>query len=348
MKTVLGLLAGLTLGVASTMPVAADFAITDLGTAGGTYTIATAIGDADQVAGWSAIAGDTAQHAFLWQRGTMSDLGTLGGTNSSAQGVNRVSQVVGWSQTAGDAATHAFLWQHGRLADLNNLVAADSGWLLVVATAINDAGQIVGWGLHHGQPRAFLWQRGVIADLGTLGGTSSSATAINSVGQVVGLSATVGDAAYHAFLWDNGTMTDLGTLNPDGGDSYALAINNFGQVVGASAAAVFVDDFGMTDGLHAFFWQNGQMSDLHGAFASYGIARESWPVGINDAGQIVGFSTDYMTYRPMLLPIDLNTVIPAQSGWWLDGATAINNAGQIVGSGSHDGKMRGFLLTPLK
>src|SRR4051794_30777895 len=48
-------------------------------------------------------------------------------------------------------------------------------------------------------------------DLGTLGGTSSSAGAMNSSGQVVGQSSTA--AGYnHAFLWQNGTMTDLETL----------------------------------------------------------------------------------------------------------------------------------------
>jgi len=42
--------------------------------------------------------------------------------------------------------------------DLNEL-AADSGWVLELATGINDAGQITGIGLHHGQSRAFLFER---------------------------------------------------------------------------------------------------------------------------------------------------------------------------------------------
>ena len=43
---------------------------------------------------------------------------------------------------------------------------------------------------------------------------------------------------------------------------------------------------------------------------------------------------------------DLNALIPAGSGWTLENANAINDAGQIVGSGLRGGKLRAFLLTP--
>jgi hypothetical protein len=43
---------------------------------------------------------------------------------------------------------------------------------------------------------------------------------------------------------------------------------------------------------------------------------------------------------------DLNKLIPSGSGWVLEQAFAINNAGQIVGTGTINGKEHGFLLTP--
>jgi probable HAF family extracellular repeat protein len=39
---------------------------------------------------------------------------------------------------------------------LNTLIPEDADWNLEEASGINDHGQIVGYGLHHGQERAFL------------------------------------------------------------------------------------------------------------------------------------------------------------------------------------------------
>ena len=44
----------------------------------------------------------------------------------------------------------------------------------------------------------------------------------------------------------------------------------------------------------------------------------------------------------------LRTEIPAGSGWTLLGASGINEHGQIVGIGLHDGLLRACLLTPAK
>ena len=75
-----------------------------------------------------------------------------------------------------------------------------------------------------------------MTDLGTLGGTTSYATAINDRGQVVGSAETTpGSYIQHGFLYSNGAMTDLNSLVP--ADSLrgiaitdARAINEWGQI----------------------------------------------------------------------------------------------------------------------
>jgi probable HAF family extracellular repeat protein len=72
-------------------------------------------------------------------------MGTLGGY-SEAVAINNLGQVVGDSYTVG--GSHAFVTDLAtmQMVDLNTQIPPDSGWTLFEASAINDAGQIVGTG----------------------------------------------------------------------------------------------------------------------------------------------------------------------------------------------------------
>ena len=69
---------------------------------------------------------------------------------------------------------------------------------------------------------------------------------------------------------------------------------------------------------------------------------------INNDGRIVGQGPKGAFLYQDGTFWDLNDFLPAGSGWVLRTARGINDKGQIVGSGQHDGKDRAFLLTPLK
>lgn len=88
----------------------------------------------------------------------MRALGTLGGNDGEALGINDAETVVGWS--AFGEESRAFIWEKRNesagMVDLNSLIASDSGWILTRATAVNNQGQIVGYGLRNDVEQAFL------------------------------------------------------------------------------------------------------------------------------------------------------------------------------------------------
>jgi probable HAF family extracellular repeat protein len=137
---------------------------TDLGTLGGSNGRALSINSLGEIAGWAEnAAGD--QHAFLWSKlDGLVDVGTLGGKASVANSIDDNGRVVGWARTAA-GISHAFMWRlivksngqkSGLMVDLNDLLPFGSGWTLMVATAINNAGEVAGWGDFMGKPTAFL------------------------------------------------------------------------------------------------------------------------------------------------------------------------------------------------
>jgi probable HAF family extracellular repeat protein len=175
-------------------------------------------------------------------------------------------------------------------------------------------------------------------DLGTLGGNSSAAYGMNAAGEVVGFSDTLVSGTTHPFLWTStGGMRDLGDLG--GTFSEAYAVNAGGAVVGLAYIA-------NNTAYHPFMWTaTGGMQDL----GRPGAAVNGVAFGINDSGEIVGFNgfTAFLWTEAAGLQ-NLNSLIPANTGWTLETATAINASGQIAGWGQFKGATRAFLLTPVE
>jgi probable HAF family extracellular repeat protein len=327
-------------------PAIPSYSITDLGVLpSGRISVALGI-DATGAAVGSADTAAREAHAFLYQGSDLRDLGTLGGKNSAAAALERVPPgrgsdvlVVGNSETP-SGATRAFYWYTRRLLvsgpqDLGSLGGHSS-----FATDINAARVVGAAETASGTMHAFLVVLGgAMEDLGTLGGRSSLANGINSPGQVIGAAETA-SAAIHAFLADPGSpLQDLGTLG--GKNSVAYGLNAEGAVVGGAETAGGAG--------HAFLAQGapggGVMQDL-GTLGG----RNSVAFGINAAGQVVGASenaggaTHAFLFSGSLL--NLNSLLPPDSGWELTRASAINDAGQIVGTGKRQSRLHAFLLTP--
>ena len=226
--------------------------------------------------------------------------------------------------------TRTFVWERGELKDIGTLGGPDA----VPGPGCDNQrpGVVVGSSYTSYTPNdttgvptidPFLWDNGDMIDLGNLGGTDSNGQCANNRGDVIGQSNLPGDLVRHAFVWHKGRMKDLGTL---GGDfSEAIWINDDGDIAGSA-------DLPTPDIHDAVRWRHGHILDLgtvDGDACSRGRA-------INSKGQIVGGSSDCRNFLhafvwedggPML---DLNTLIPSDSGLQLTNAFNINDRGEIL------------------
>lgn len=262
-----------------------DGTIIDLGTLGGTFSVAYGINPDGVIAGAAAPPEDFFLHAFVWRDGAMSDLGTLRGPDASslAYGINPSGQVVGESDTNFPSNRHAVLWSDGTILDLGTLGGATSA-----AYAINASAVIVGSAATvAGDMHAFVWRNGAMRDLGTLGGASSAALAIDAPGDVVGWSTTA-SGAKHAVLWPKGrdAIVDLGTMGR--AESVATGVNAAGQIVGYFTGA---------PSSGAFIWQGGVMTELAGAVITPGMppgSGDPHAFAISPAGEVVGDARTFL------------------------------------------------------
>jgi uncharacterized membrane protein len=137
--------------------------------------------------------------------------------------------------------------------------------------------------------------------------TSVAAMRINNAGQVAGIAASNGTSSY--FLYDGKTVQRI----PGGTPSGAPGLNDQGNVVGTL----------FSDGTYqGFVYGNGTVQTLPGIM----------PSAINNAGQIVGVSTDrgFLNWG-MELDHGVTTDFGPNGGEWST-ADAINVHGEVAGT----------------
>ncbi len=179
-------------------------------------------------------------------------------------------------------------------------------------------------------------QRYVVTDLGILSKKNSSPAAINNQGQITGtFFTTADDQSAFRYTHDKGVLEDLGTGLSDSA-SRAFAINEAAQVVGDSTfgGTAFRPE-GPSPYSHAALFAGDTVYDL----GSLRVGEFSRATGINDKGQVVGFSgpdADGANSLAFVWSSGAGMTEIGTLGGKFARATAINNAGFITGDSATD------------
>jgi probable HAF family extracellular repeat protein len=224
---------------------------------------------------------------------TITDLGPLSPTAINS-----------WAQVVGNYNNQAYIWAFGRMRPLGIL----TGGTFSTASAINDLGEVAGTADGVGTvisrtpgvsnqncidlTQPFIWTEGNgMQGLGavTFSGINPywcaiafDGSGINNFGQFVGDVPTTFDLYAYGLLW---TKANGMTLFGDSwGPTFVLAISNTGEIVGQDST-YSTQLIG-----HATAWKNGVETDL-GTLGGDVDDYSSSAKGVNDLGQVVGWST---------------------------------------------------------
>ena len=295
--------------------------------------------------------------AATWTNRVATSFGRLpNGTYSVAVAFNSRGVAVG-NGDVGNSRPHATLYRNGTVVDIAPSAAN------AYAMFINENGVIVGnylkgfgtcnswvatiWTEDPSKPGTFR-----TTDLQPFPGGDGKvrcefAYAANQSLQVVGMVQNSLFGGRGAF-WNNDAKHTLSLLQtlPGDGNSMAWAVNDLGQAVGDSGwRAVLWNNDATHTPVQLPFLPNGD---------NYATARL-----INNLGHVLGYSgilgptpgtgTSHVVIWRDGGVFDLQSLLDPISGagWTISSFSAINNLGQVVGSGWYNGQLRNFVMTPV-
>lgn len=225
-----------------------------------------------------------------------------GGGDCYGRAINSFGRIVGWSNRGIGCGSpslclgnpgYAVRWDNSTIETMGDL-----GGYYSVATGINDAGEVCGYGAvpSNSATHAFrlLSSGGSAIDLGTLGGTTSQANAINNSGYIVGWAQPTGDSNVRAVIWSSGSAEDLGSLAGKT-RAEALAISDAGEIVG------FSSDLDGSNPRATLFRRGASPVDLNMLIDSASGWTLTHARGINSSGKIVGYGLSNGVTRAFLL-----------------------------------------------
>lgn len=320
---------------------AAAWTITNLGTLGGDYSIATDINNFGQVVGYSqkpphlhnGVDMVSFEHAFISapNGGALTDLGPSIDDVSRVAGVNNAGQAVGQIILGGSLNVALVTGPNGAplpSGPFNSPYQGSlSGATFLVARDINNSGQVLGYDVFGNS--SFLTKPDGVT---LVNFPYALVNRVNDAGQVV-----YNGLDNRGYLWSE--SEGARALAPDASFSTAVDINNLGQVVGRIGNSGYITA------------PNGGaitiLSTLGGDYCE--------PLGINNLGQVIGLSktSSGLLHAFVTGPgggplTDLETLDDVVKAGWSDlTVAAINDLGQIAGTGFIDGQQRAFFLSPV-
>ena len=274
--------------------------------------------------------------------------GSAAAASIGATGFNDNDATVG-TDLSGNSAS-ALFWSSPSAA-LTKLKLFSSGNNKTFPQALNDSGRIVGYDLSHlgSGDHALYWSSSTATPVALKAMDANDAIAafkINAGGEILGYSATAALPLY----WSSATAIPhtLPVLPTQNSNFYIEGINAEGNIFvkGSNGLSSFYASPGAQPVLLPFLPGARNVNDSY-----YGAAS------INDHGIIVGTSPQgaqsgsnsavrWLTTGGQVRVQDLNTLIPANSGWQLDEADFTNDNDTIIGKGRFNGVNTAFYLTP--
>jgi hypothetical protein len=245
-----------------------------------------------------------------------------------AQGINDYGSVVG----SDGSGSYYVLYSNGIYTNvyLNYKGSQLSG---ISASSINNSNQVTGtYGSNtYGGNNAFCYDGTTFYDLNVAGAIATTSAAISNNGLIAG---TYGAGSlsywppYHGFtntLNGSSIVFNYVTIDANGisheNQTWVKDINNSGAIIGT-----YLDDNGQW---HGFMFAENTYTTLAGM---------DTPLGINDAGQVVGLNNNLgvLYTNGVYTPLDFNGV-----------PSDINNKGQIAGFYYGNDAAYAFIATPV-
>ena len=298
-----------------------------------------------------------------------------------AQAFNVTGDVVGyWHDYAGpapDGSYSGIYWKvSGTGSKISHVIGGANGFAYL--NAVNDRAISVGlYGSVDGGGDAtaagefdatqLLERLGLAGDANACNDVAdfvSIANAINDAGTVVGSALEQSDCSMQIAVRfpTQGAAVPVPVSAP----SYAYAINAAGHIAGE--AAIRSNAYGVNaPGSLAYLDRTanpsaGKLAQVRPLYLPFppGYSRRSnseIAYGVSDEDKVVGDVLIYDSNGSQITSVgflygngrtyDLNTLLPANSGWFIADATAINDRGEIIGEGVYQGKyLMPYLLVP--